>query len=286
MTFSMTAYAQSKIQTQMGELSCEIRTVNHRFLEVAPRMPDELRPFEGDLREAIAAKLARGRVDCFVRLASGASAVLDLNQDMVTELEGLAQQIKQAAPSVLPFRMIDVLRWPGVLQSVTADQDQLKAQLLSALDDALVSLGEARAREGDKIAELIRQRLKGMQNVIDEVQIALPEIAAQHRQRLEEKLAEFAEQMDPQRIEQEMIILLNKADVAEELERLHVHIGEVDRVLSKSAPAGRRLDFLMQELNREANTLGSKSNDARITKASVDMKVLIEQMREQVQNIE
>ncbi len=282
----MTAYGQALTQTELGELSCELRSVNHRFLDVAPKLPDELRPFEGDLREAIAAKLARGRVDCFVRLATDQAVRLQLNQEMVQELESLTHQIKAAAPSVAALRAIDILRWPGVLQSVSADQDKLRAQLMAVLDEALNSLCDARQREGSKMADLIRQRLVAMQGVLNEVQVALPEIEAQQHQRLQDKLAEFAEQMDPQRIEQEMLILLNKADVAEELDRLHVHVAEINRILTKPEPAGRRLDFLMQELNREANTLGSKSNDARITKASVDLKVLIEQMREQIQNIE
>ena len=285
-TYSMTAYAQAATQTELGELSCELRTVNHRFLEVAPRMPDELRPFEGDLREAIGVKLSRGRVDCFIRLDTQEMASLALNEDLLNELNLLMMKTQAAMPTVQPLRAIDALRWPGVLQSKSADPAELKKNLLSVVNDALDALLTARSREGEKMAELIHQRLEGIKEVIADVEKALPEIVQIHKQRLQDKLAEYSEQLDPHRVEQEMIILLNKADVAEELDRLNVHLGEVASVLSKSAPAGRKLDFLMQELNREANTLGSKSNDARVTKASVDMKVLIEQMREQVQNLE
>jgi uncharacterized protein (TIGR00255 family) len=219
-------------------------------------------------------------------LDTQATASLALNTQVLSELNELSVTTQASIPTAQPLRMIDALRWPGVLQSKSADPVALKQQLLAVLDEALEALLVAREREGQKMAELIQQRLTGIHKIIVEMQSALPEIAELHRQRLHDKLSEFAEQLDPNRIEQEMIILLNKADVAEELDRLTVHLGEVASVLSESAPAGRKLDFLMQELNREANTLGSKSNDARVTKASVDMKVMIEQMREQVQNIE
>jgi uncharacterized protein (TIGR00255 family) len=184
------------------------------------------------------------------------------------------------------IRAIDVLRWPGVMQAKKVDPATIKENLLLMVSEALDGLVESRAREGDKIGNLIRVRLDGIRQVVSEVTQFVPEIAEQYRARLDEKMEEILDQLDPSRLEQEMVIFLQKTDVAEELDRLSVHVEEVARILDKAEPAGRRLDFLMQELNREANTLGSKSHDQRLTKASVDLKVLIEQMREQVQNIE
>jgi len=286
MTQSMTAYSQAAVDTELGELSCELRSVNHRYLEVAPRMPEELRVHESALREAIAARLARGRVDVFVRLKDSEATDLEPNTEMAANLQSLLAQMQEQVPNMQPIRAIDILRWPGVLQAKKADLDAMKASLMSLLDQALDGMVESRATEGAKMAGLITQRLAAMAQVIKDVEAFLPEIIAGYRARLEEKLAEIKEQLDPSRLEQEMVIFLQKTDVAEELDRLNVHIEEVAAVLAKPEPAGRRLDFLMQELNREANTLGSKAHDPRLTKASVDLKVLIEQMREQVQNIE
>ena len=285
-TRSMTAYAQSALTTEFGELSCELRSVNHRYLEIAPRMPEELRVHEGALREAISARLARGRVDCFIRLKEDEITALEPNIEMAANLQSLLAQMKEQVPDMQDMRAIDVLRWPGVLQAKKADPEVMKSNLLNVITEATEKLIESREQEGAKMAELIHQRLEGMSKVIAEVSEFLPEITASYRTRLEEKLAEIKDQLDPSRLEQEMVIFLQKTDVAEELDRLNVHIEEVKAVLNKSEPAGRRLDFLMQELNREANTLGSKAHDARLTKASVDLKVFIEQMREQVQNIE
>jgi len=286
MTQSMTAYSQAAVDTELGELSCELRSVNHRYLEVAPRMPEELRVHESALREAIAARLARGRVDVFVRLKDSEATDLEPNTEMAANLQSLLAQMQEQVPNMQPIRAIDILRWPGVLQAKKADLDAMKASLMSLLDQALDGMVESRATEGAKMAGLITQRLAAMAQVIKDVEAFLPEIIAGYRARLEEKLAEIKDQLDPSRLEQEMVIFLQKTDVAEELDRLNVHIEEVAAVLAKPEPAGRRLDFLMQELNREANTLGSKAHDPRLTKASVDLKVLIEQMREQVQNIE
>ena len=286
MTQSMTAFAQATVETDLGELSCELRSVNHRYLEVAPRMPEELRLHEGALRELVTAKLARGRIDCFIRLKEADSSVMEPNQEAVTKLNNLIEQMQASVPSMQNVRAIDVLKWPGVLQAKQVDPDLMKAKLLQLMEQALDSLIKARATEGAKMADLIQQRLAGIQNVINEIGEFLPEIAQQYRARLDEKLVDIKEQVDPARLEQEMVIFLQKSDVAEELDRLKVHIEEVANVLKKDQPAGRRLDFLMQELNREANTLGSKASDSRLTKASVDLKVYIEQIREQVQNIE
>lgn len=286
MTKSMTAYAQASINTELGELHCELRTVNHRYLEIAPRMPEELRVFESVIRDSINAKLARGRVDCFLRLRENDTVALQPNQAAASNLSQLLEQMQETIPSMQAIRAIDVLRWPGVLQSKAMDADVMKTQLTSVINDALEGLITARLKEGDKMAELITQRLVGMRDIVTQVADIVPEISASYRQRLDEKLADIKDQLDPTRLEQEMVLFLQKTDVAEELDRLIVHIDEVQNILDKPEPCGRRLDFLMQELNREANTLGSKSQDPRLTKSSVDLKVLIEQMREQVQNIE
>ena len=286
MTQSMTAYAQAATQTELGELSCELRSVNHRYLEVAPRMPEELRVHEGKLRELIGETLARGRVDVFIRLKESDSSSLEPNQEAAENLNQLLLQMRENVPEMEAIRAIDVLRWPGVLQAKKVDPASMKTSLLTVLSEALQGLVAARATEGEKMADLIKQRLESIREIVSKVQHFLPEISAAYRSRLEEKLTEIKDQLDPSRLEQEMVIFLQKTDVAEELDRLTVHIEEVASVLAKPEPAGRRLDFLMQELNREANTLGSKAHDPRLTKASVDLKVLIEQMREQVQNIE
>ena len=286
MTQSMTAYAQASIETELGELSCELRSVNHRYLEIAPRMPEELRVHEGVLREAISAKLARGRIDCFVRLKENEAGGLEPNADAVSNLQSLLRAVKKDVPEMQPIRAIDVLRWPGILQAQKVAPEVMQAHLIAVVNDALKGLIVSRATEGRKMAELIQQRLDSMREVVAEVAEFAPQIAANFRTRLQEKMAEIQDQLDPARLEQEMVFFLQKTDVAEELDRLIVHIDEVSAVLAKPEPAGRRLDFLMQELNREANTLGSKAQDARLTKASVDLKVFIEQMREQVQNIE
>jgi len=285
-TRSMTAYAQASVNTEYGELSCELRSVNHRYLEIAPRMPEELRQHEGDLRDTISAILARGRVDCFIRLKENEESALEPNIEAVANLQSLVAQMKDQVPDMQAMRAIDVLRWPGVLQAKKADPAVMKANLLKVVGEATQGLVESREQEGAKMAELIQQRLIGIADVIKQVESFLPDIISGYRARLEEKLSEIKDQLDPSRLEQEMVIFLQKTDVAEELDRLNVHIEEVAAVLNKDEPAGRRLDFLMQELNREANTLGSKAHDPRLTKASVDLKVFIEQMREQVQNIE
>ncbi len=286
MTYSMTASAQAAITTDFGELSCELRSVNHRYLEIAPRMPEELRVHEVAIRELISSKLARGRVDVFIRLKEVEGGELEPNKEVAGQLNRLLKTMKKQVPDMLDIRAIDVLRWPGVLQAKEIDPKKMKSDLLSVLETALDQLLSARAVEGKKMADLIEKRLRGINEVVESVKAFLPEISQQYRDRINEKLAEIKDQLDPARLEQEMVIFLQKTDVAEELDRLDVHTQEVAAVLAKSEPAGRRLDFLMQELNREANTLGSKSQDQRLTKASVELKVLIEQMREQVQNIE
>lgn len=288
MSKSMTAYAQSSINTPWGELLCELRTVNHRYLEVSPRMPEEIRMLEPKIREAVAAKLKRGKVDCFIRLREQQEDLtnLELNQPVAQQLNDLLEKMQQQIPGMQSIRAIDVLRWPGVIKGNEIDIKQMQKLLLGVLNETLDLLIKAREKEGAKLTDLMCQRLQAMHEIIAKVEKIVPELAEQYRTRLDEKLAGIKEQLEPNRLEQEMVMFLQKTDVAEELDRLRVHISEVEMVLGKPEPAGRRLDFLMQELNREANTLGSKAQDTRLTQASIDLKVLIEQVREQVQNIE
>lgn len=286
MTYSMTAYGQSAIQTDLGELSCELRGVNHRFLDLALRMPEELRVYESDIRALIATKLSRGRLDVFIRLKENDATELAPNLVLASNLQDVLNQIGSHVPSMQAIRAIDLLRWPGLLESKRVAPDVIKKQVLNVVEQTLDELVNVRAIEGKRMADLIQQRLNAIRSIVKDVTGFLPEIATNYRARMQEKLTEIKDQLDPNRVEQEMIMFLHKTDVAEEIDRLLVHLDEVNAVLSRSEPAGRRLDFLMQELNREANTLGSKSHDPRLTKASVDIKVLIEQMREQVQNIE
>ncbi|NND82184.1 MAG: YicC family protein [Gammaproteobacteria bacterium] len=286
MTNSMTAYAQAAQDTPLGDLSCELRSVNHRYLDLAPRMPEELRVFEGEIRELIGQRIKRGHIDIFIRLKESETAILEPNAPLAENLQSLLTQLHELLPSMQPIRAVDVLRWPGVMQAQKVAPEVMQAALHDVLSQALDQLVEMRAQEGAKMAELIEQRLQAMREIVDSLAEVLPDVAAAYRARLEQKLVDLKDQLDPARLEQELVMFLQKNDIAEELDRLKVHIDEVGQVLSNAEQSGRRLDFLMQELNREANTLGAKSQDQRITKASVDLKVLIEQMREQVQNIE
>lgn len=283
---SMTAHGQASINTELGELSCELRSVNHRYLEITLRMPEEFRLHEGLIRDRINERLARGHLDCFIRLKENETTHLEPNVELAVNMEELLSQMQKHVPSMQAIRAIDVLRWPGLLQAKKADSEAIKTSLLSILNTALDNLIAARVQEGAKMAALIQARLSSIREVIIQVREFLPEISERYRARLDEKLGEIKDQIDPTRLEQEMVIFLQKTDVAEELDRLEGHVDEVENILEQPQPVGRRLDFLMQELNREANTLGSKAQDPRMTNASVNLKVFIEQMREQVQNIE
>jgi uncharacterized protein (TIGR00255 family) len=284
---SMTAYASAEITGPVGTLSCELRTVNHRYLELSPRLPEELRNAESVLREVIAAKLSRGKVDVTVRLRGEARRGESLHVDEAL-LARLGELARQFEPHFAQMRVefSELLRFPGVLQQAELDADTLQAALLEVLDQALDALGATREREGAKLGALLLERLDGIERIVGQVREWMPQIRAGLRTRLEQRLADLKQPAEPGRLEQELVLQLTRVDVDEELDRLATHISEARRVLKLKEPVGRRLDFLMQEFNREANTLGSKSIDARSTNAAVDLKVLIEQMREQVQNIE
>jgi uncharacterized protein (TIGR00255 family) len=284
----MTAFAQARDNTECGEISCELRTVNHRYLEISPRLPEELRQFEPGIRDLLAKRIKRGRVDCTMRLQPQAtqSQQLNVNDKLVAALIRLASEVRQQGEDVEPIRVVDILRWPGVLQTPEVDSEQLQAAVIDVVSNALQDVVDTRAREGARLANLVQERVSAAQALVNRVKEVLPDVNQTFRQRLEERLSEVREQLDPNRVEQEIVLFLQKIDVSEELDRLEIHLGEIQSVLSTDKPIGRRLDFLMQELHREANTLGAKSVDASVTQASVELKVLIEQMREQVQNIE
>ena len=282
---SMTAYASAEAVTAAGVLSCELRTVNHRYLELSPRLPEDMRAFESVLRERIASRLSRGKVDVIVRRGESRGESLEVDETLVGRLSELARNMQARFPH-LTIEFTELLRFPGVLQHAQLDQEAQQAALLEVLDRALQVLTATREREGAKLADILRERLDAIERIVAEVRGWMPEIRAGLRARLESRLADLKQPADPGRLEQELVLQVTRSDVDEELDRLSTHIGETRRVLSLKEPVGRRLDFLMQEFNREANTLGSKSVDARSTNAAVELKVLIEQMREQVQNIE
>jgi len=289
MIASMTGFARRETTGAWGTLVCELRSVNHRFLEAGFRLPDELRSAEGELRARLTKQLRRGKVDCTMsyRRTHGAAAPLEVDvaalERVLAAVQVVAHSLRREPASVNAF---DVLRWPGVLREDGGTGDELQAAAQALFNATLEELMAARAREGERLRELLQQRCAGLEVLLTGVRARLPEVQARIRTRLNERVAELTASVDPERIEQELALLLQRLDVDEELERLAGHIEEVRRVIAGNEPAGRRLDFLMQELNREANTLSSKSQDLETTRSAVDMKVLIEQMREQVQNAE
>jgi uncharacterized protein (TIGR00255 family) len=287
---SMTAFAAGERSTERGVLACELRAVNHRFLEVGVRLPEELRVLEPALRERIAARLSRGKVDLVLRLRAGEGIeLLELDEAAVERLGMLAQRLGVRFPQ-LRVQFTDLLQYPGVLQSGALDAEAFNAAALALLDEVLEQFVAAREREGGKLAVAIAERVDAIERVANDVRGLMPAIRTGQRQKLEARIADLAGAngiaFEPGRVEQELVLWLQKLDVDEELDRLSSHIAEIRRVLGQTEPVGRRLDFLLQEFNRESNTLGSKSVDVRTTNAAVELKVLIDQIREQVQNIE
>ncbi len=288
MITSMTGFARGEATGPWGSLTCELRSVNHRFLESQFRLPEELRGCEGELRQALARDLKRGKVDCTVHLreAEGAARGLDIDDAALARLVARLREVAAVLPERHSIDALDVLRWPGVVREAPVDAESLKGALAALFAATVRELAAARAREGVRLRELLGERCAGLEALVAQVRARLPEVQARVRNRLAERLAELQGQVDKDRVEQEIVMLLQRLDVAEELDRLTGHIEETRRIIAGGEPAGRRLDFLMQEFNREANTLSSKSQDLDTTRIAVDMKVLIEQMREQVQNIE
>ena len=286
MISSMTGFARREASGSWGMLVCELRSVNHRFLEAGFRLPEELRSLEGELRQRLSRDIRRGKVDCTVTYRPAqAAASLEVDPQVIERLTTRLDDLERVIP-VGTVNLIEVLRWPGVLKDVTPSGEELLAAARALFDGATEELKAARAREGEKLREVLEQRCDGLEVLVNQVRDRLPEIQARLTNRMRERVKELASAVDQDRLEQEIALLLQKLDVDEELERLTGHIAEVRRVVAANDPAGRRLDFLMQELNREANTLSSKSQDLETTRSAVDMKVTIEQMREQVQNAE
>ncbi|HBZ94448.1 MAG TPA: YicC family protein [Pseudomonas sp.] len=287
MVHSMTAFARNEQATAHGALSWELRSVNHRYLEPHLRLPEAFRDLEGAAREALRQGLSRGKVECTLRFAEeSAGKQLQVDSERARQLITAAEQVAALIQQPAPLNPLEVLAWPGVLVADSDDPQALNAAAMKLFDQALGELKASRAREGAELAKLLNERLDSILDEVAALRELVPQMLAGQRQKIETRFAEMQAELDPQRLEQELVLLAQKSDVAEELDRLSTHVSEVRRVLKAGGAAGRRLDFLMQELNREANTLGSKAFDPRSTQAAVNLKVLIEQMREQVQNIE
>ncbi|MCU7930342.1 MAG: YicC family protein [Candidatus Thiodiazotropha sp. (ex Codakia rugifera)] len=288
MISSMTAFAREEYRGDLGILSWEIRSVNHRYLEAFLRLPEELRVLESSVRERLNARLGRGKLDVSLKFKPGgmAEAGLQVNQRLVEQLLSAEQQLADLMGAGNNLRSSDLLRWPGVLEEQEQDFTPVKQRAMILLETAIDSLIDNRLREGERLSEIIRNRCVGLQAQVVQVRSLMPDVLEMVRSRIRDRLTEAMEELDETRLEQEMVLLAQRLDVDEEMDRLETHLEEVERVLQTDEPVGRRLDFLMQELNREANTLTSKSNSVDVTRSAVEMKVLIEQMREQIQNIE
>ncbi len=287
MIYSMTAFARSEVKKEWGTAVWEIRSVNQRYLETYFRLPEQFRSLEPVLRERFRKRLQRGKVECALRFTANDSAVTKLNLN-----EQLAKQVLHAADWVQSHGQstgvnpLDVLKWPGVIASEEADMDAIQADMLEGLDKAMNDFIAARGAEGETLKSLIEQRLDAIEIEAEKVAQRMPEILTWQREKIQARFEEAKLELDAARVEQEMILLAQKVDVAEELDRLNSHVAETRKILKKGGACGRRLDFMMQEFNRESNTLGSKSISTEITQSAVELKVLIEQMREQIQNIE
>jgi uncharacterized protein (TIGR00255 family) len=284
---SMTAFASGERTTEWGLVSCEVRAVNHRYLEPGFRLPEELRSIEPALRERLSQRLSRGKVDVSLRLRTnaGQSEALVVNAALLEQLANLAQECDARFPA-MQVQFTELLRYPGVLEQKEVDLPALQREALGLVDEILREFTAGREREGAATAQAMRERLDSIASITVQVRAWLPEIRAALRSKLDARLADLKQPLEPGRLEQEVVLSLQKIDVDEELDRLAAHVDEARRILGLKEAVGRRLDFLMQEFNREANTLGSKSVDQRTTQAAVELKVLIEQLREQVQNIE
>jgi uncharacterized protein (TIGR00255 family) len=292
MILSMTGYAAASTELDSGSLTLELRAVNHRYLDIQLRMPDELRGFEAALREAISTQLQRGKVECRINFAARSSqSGASLNGALLQQLADWDREIRTALPDSHSLSVADVLRWNGVLESPAASADELRDALLDLLQTVLLEFSAARAREGEKLKDFLLQRLEKIESLRIGVIPHVPAAVAVYEQKLAARLRDAMQNTEMQdtwdeRIRQELALFATKIDVDEELSRLASHFTEMRRILSLGGAVGKRLDFLMQELNREANTLGAKSVDAEVSRSAMEMKILIEQMREQIQNLE
>ena len=284
MTKSMTAFARS----ESGHISWEIRSVNHRYLEVGVKVPDAFRSLEISLRNKLKARLNRGKIDCQLRIghSQASEASLSIDEKLLEDLTGALATIIPKLETVAPVNPLEVLKWPGLLSEPTEDEEAIKRTVVELFDAALAQLIEMRSSEGAELRKIILEKLADLRSIVDQAATEAPIISARQRDKMISKLNDLKIEADPGRIEQELVIMAQKSDVAEELDRLNTHIEEVSATLGSKEAVGRRLDFLMQELNREANTLSSKAVATNTTIQAVELKVAIEQMREQIQNIE
>ena len=284
---SMTGFARRERQYPWGQLAWELKTVNHRYLEVGCRLPEEFRAAESDFRQAVSSAVRRGKVECSLHFRPATvTGALEIDVEVLAAVTQRAQQLAAQAGPAARIEVLDLMRWPGVVRDQTRDAAVLIAAAQALLGEALIDLARFRDSEGGRLREALEQRCNGLTEFAGRVTDRLPEVRARMRAKLLDRIAQLTADVDHERLEQELAILAQRLDVDEELDRLRGHVTEVRKAFAGQEPAGRRLDFLMQELNREANTLSSKSQDIETTRAAVDMKVLIEQMREQVQNIE
>lgn len=292
MLSSMTAFGRLEIALETGTLSWELRAVNHRYLDLTVRMPEELRALEPAVRERVAKVVSRGKMECNLRFnktdnSSGAALNLDAAREAVAAIGALNDLLGELSkPTDTNPTVADLLRWPGVMQQSSPDMAPVRSAALQLFDDTLSDFIATRQREGEATAQMLRDRCRAIAEIVDQVALSRPAVIERQKQKLADKLAELSAEPDTHRLEQELVYAAQRLDIDEELDRLRAHLSEMDKVLQRREPVGRRLDFLIQEFNREANTLGSKSNDVSTTQWAVDLKVLIEQMREQVQNLE
>lgn len=287
MIYSMTAFARLEVKKDWGDAVWEIRSVNQRYLENFFRLPEQFRGLENSLREKLRQSLTRGKIECSLRIETKkqTNAELNLNKELANQVIQSLQWIKAQAGEG-EINLTDVLRYPGVVEAQEQDLDAISQDLLTAFDDLLTDFIAMRGREGEKLNDIIQQRLDAIAVEADKVRSQMPAVLQWQRERLLQRFEDAQVNLDPQRVEQEMILLAQRVDVAEELDRLQMHVKETTNILKKGGAVGRKLDFMMQELNRESNTLASKSINADITASAVELKVLIEQMREQIQNLE
>ena len=287
MIYSMTAFARLEVKKDWGDAVWEIRSVNQRYLENFFRLPEQFRGLENTLREKLRQNLTRGKIECSLRIEikKQTNAELNLNKELANQVIQSLQWIKTQAGEG-EINLTDVLRYPGVVEAQEQDLDSISQDLLTAFDDLLTDFIAMRGREGEKLNDIIQQRLDAIAVEADKVRSQMPAVLQWQRERLLQRFEDAQINLDPQRVEQEMILLAQRVDVAEELDRLQMHVKETTNILKKGGAVGRKLDFMMQELNRESNTLASKSINADITASAVELKVLIEQMREQIQNLE
>lgn len=288
MLHSMTGFARESAESALGTLTWELRTVNHRYLDIQLRLPDELRPKEQAFRQQVSGILSRGKVECALhfRRTSDRQGELQLNTDLVALIGTRVKELSATLPETGPLNPIEILRWPGVIQEREIDAEPLFAEATALLQQALAALAEMRASEGQRISLMLEERCADVATLSRSVRQRMPDVLTAARAKQQERIERIDVAADPARLEVELALIAQKLDIDEELDRLDSHIVEIRQVVACNEPVGRRLDFLMQELNREANTLGSKSADNETTSASVELKVLIEQMREQIQNIE